>query len=144
MSAILGYLHTQAPSRSVARMIFILTFMKTVDLRSAELLSAKLGDVGFEKEGLVLKIQGKGYRLRTIFVPQPAFEALQNYLHERCQNSIETATPEAPLLSSTSDANIGIGYQPLYATVKIWLQKAISASPLTARECADLAGASTH
>jgi integrase len=86
----------------------------------------------------------KGSKTRTVFVPRPAFEALQTYLHQRGLGGMESAPADAPLLASAEDSMSPVGYQALYTTVKLWLGKAISASELSSRERSDLAGASTH
>ena len=50
MAEVLRYLDAQAPSPSRARMRFTLLFVEAVGLRSAELLSATLGDLGSVQE----------------------------------------------------------------------------------------------
>jgi integrase len=144
MTFIHEFLADQPPSPSVQRMQFILTFMESVGLRSAELLSAKLGAFSLQPEGWTLRVTGKGSKTRTVFIPRPAFDALQSYLSHRGLGGIESAPTEAPLLASVLDGMSPVSYQALYLTVKVWLSKAISASPLASRERIEMAGATTH
>ena len=51
MQKMLRFIDAQAPSPSPARIRFILLFVEAVGLRSAELLSATLGDLRMEREG---------------------------------------------------------------------------------------------
>lgn len=138
------FIRSQPPSPSAHRIGFIVTFMETVGLRSSELVKAKLGDFSLQPEGWTLRVVGKGSKTRTVFVPRPAFEALQTYLAKRGLGGIEVAPPDAPLLASAVDAVSPVGYQALYITVKRWFAKAISASSLSSREQNDLSGATTH
>ena len=144
MAEVLRYLDAQAPSPSRARIRFILLFVEAVGLRSAELLSATLGDLRLESEGWVMQVHGKGAKNRMAAVPGQALTALQDYLLARGLGSVQTAPPEAPLLASSIDPMAPIGYQALYEHVKGWLGKAILASCLPANEQTRLLGASTH
>ena len=141
---ILRFLEAQPPSASRERMRFILRFVESVGLRSAELLGARLGDFRNEPEGWVLQVHGKGAKNRIAAVPGQALHALQDYLAARELGSLETAPPTAPLLASTLDPLAPIGYQALYEHVKGWLTKAIRASSLPPAECSKLRGASPH
>lgn len=141
---ILRFIDGQTPSPSRARIRFILTFVSAVGLRSAELLSAKLGDLAKEPEGWVMQVHGKGAKNRIAAVPGQAFLAMQDYLDARGLGSIETAPPEAPLLASARDPMETVGYQAMYEHVKGWFTKAILASSLPANERMKLASASTH
>jgi site-specific recombinase XerD len=138
------FLEAQAPCPSVHRIRFVVAFMQSVGLRSSELVNARLGDFSRQPEGWTLRVVGKGAKTRTVFVPRPAFEALQIYLDHRGIGGIETAPPSAPLLASAEDPMAPVGYQALYTTVKLWLAKAIEASELSSRERSELAGATTH
>jgi integrase len=138
------FLDAQPPSPSLHRISFVITFMEAVGLRSSELVNARLADFSLQPEGWTLRVVGKGSKTRTVYVPRPAFDALQTYLDHRSLGGIESAPPEAPLLASAEDPMASVGYQALYTTVKLWLGKAISASELSARERSDLAGATTH
>jgi integrase len=138
------FLDAQPPSPSLLRISFVITFMEAVGLRSSELVNARLADFSLQPEGWTLRVVGKGSKTRTVYVPRPAFDALQTYLDHRSLGGIESAPPEAPLLASAEDPMASVGYQALYTTVKLWLGKAISASELSARERSDLAGATTH
>jgi site-specific recombinase XerD len=141
---ILKFIEVQPPSPSRSRMRFILRFMESVGLRSAELLNAKLEDFRLEPEGWVMQVHGKGAKNRIAAVPGQAFDALQEYLVLRGVGSLQNAPPEAPLLASTLDPMEPIGYQALYEHVKGWFVKAISASALPLNERLKLSGASTH
>ena len=138
------FMEAQPPSPSLHRIRFVVTFMEAVGLRSSELVNARLGDFSLQPEGWTMRVVGKGSKTRTVFVPRPAFEALQTYLHQRGLGGMESAPAGAPLLASAEDSMSPVGYQALYTTVKLWLGKAISASELSSRERSDLAGASTH
>jgi len=141
---ILRFLDAQPPSASRERMRFIVRFVESVGLRSAELLGATLGDFQKEPEGWVMQVHGKGAKNRIAAVPGQALNALQDYLVARRLGSLDTAPPAAPLLASTLEPLAPIGYQALYEHVKGWLTKAIRASSLPPKECDKLRGASTH
>jgi integrase len=141
---ILRFIDAQPPGPSRERMRFIVRFVESVGLRSAELLGATLGDFQLENEGWVMQVHGKGAKNRIAAVPGQALQALQDYLATRGLGSLDTAPPAAPLLASTLDPLAPIGYQALYEHVKGWLTKAIRASSLPQKECDRLRGASTH
>ena len=144
MLEVLRFIDGQAPSPSRARIRFILLFVEAVGLRSAELLSARLGDLRMEPEGWVMQVRGKGSKNRIAAVPGQALHALQDYLLVRGLGSIQAAPPTAPLLASAMDPMAPVGYQALYEHVKGWLAKAVLASSLPANERDRLAGATTH
>ena len=144
MQEVLRFIDGQAPSPSRARIRFTLLFVEAVGLRSAELLSATLGDLRMEPEGWVMQVRGKGSKNRMAAVPGQALHALQEYLLVRGLGSIQEAPPTAPLLASSLDPMAPVGYQALYEHVKGWLAKAVRASNLPANERARLAGATTH
>ncbi|ABM40106.1 tyrosine-type recombinase/integrase [Polaromonas naphthalenivorans] len=144
MAEVLRFIDAQAPSPSRARMRFIVRFVEAVGLRSAELLSARLGDLRMEPEGWVMQVHGKGAKNRIAAVPGQALHALEDYLLARGLGSIQAAAPSAPLLAATQDAMAPIGYQALYEHVRGWLAKAVRASSLPANERDRLAGATTH
>ena len=141
---VLRFIDAQAPSPSRARMRFILRFVEAVGLRSAELLSATLGDLRMEPEGWIMQVHGKGAKNRLAAVPGQALHALQEYLAARGMGSIQQAPPAAPLLASTLDPMAPIGYQALHEHVRGWLARAVRASSLPANERERLAGATTH
>ena len=60
MQEVLRFVEAQAPSPARDRIRFILRFMEAVGLRSAELLSATLGDIHKEPEGWFMHVTGKG------------------------------------------------------------------------------------
>jgi integrase len=147
MLEVLRYIEDQAPSPSRSRIRFILLFVEAVGLRSAELLSATLGDLRMESEGWngwALQVHGKGAKNRLAAVPGQALQALQDYLLERGLGSIQAAPPTAPLLASAVDPMEPVGYQALYEHVKGWLARSVRASSLPANERERLAGATTH
>ncbi|WP_349283222.1 tyrosine-type recombinase/integrase (plasmid) [Polaromonas hydrogenivorans] len=147
MREVLRFIDGQAPSPSRARIRFIVLFVEAVGLRSAELLSATLGDLRMEPEGWngwVLQVHGKGAKNRIAAVPGQALHALQDYLAVRGLGSIQAAPPAAPLLASSLDPMAPVGYQALYEHVKGWLARAVRASSLPANERERLAGATTH
>ena len=144
MAEVLRFVDAQAPSASTARIRFTLLFVEAVGLRSAELLSATLGDLRLEPEGWngwVLQVHGKGAKNRLAAVPG---QALQAYLLARGLGSIQAAPPGAPLLASTLDPMAPIGYQALYEDVRGWLARAVRSSSLPANERERLTGATTH
>ena len=144
MREVLRFVDGQAPSPSRARIRFTVLFVEAVGLRSAELLSATLGDLRMEPEGWVMQVRGKGSKNRIVAVPGQALHALQDYLGARGLGSVQAAPPEAPLLASAADPMAPIGYQALYEHVKGWLTKAVRASSLPANERDRLQGATTH
>lgn len=144
MLEILKVIEAQAPSPSRTRIRFILRFMESVGLRSAELIGARLEDFQLEPEGWVMQVHGKGAKNRIAAVPGQAIEALQQYLALRGVGSLQSAPPQAPLLASTLDPMEPIGYQALYEHVRGWFYKAIAASALPLNERLKLSGASTH
>ena len=144
MAEVLRFIDGQPPSPSRARIRFILLFVEAVGLRSAELLSATLGDLRMESEGWVMQVHGKGAKNRIAAVPGQALHALQDYLLERGLGSIQAAPPTAPLLASAVDPMEPVGYQALYEHVKGWLARSVRASSLPANERGRLAGATTH
>jgi integrase len=144
MLEVLRYIDAQAPSPSRARIRFILLFVEAVGLRSAELLSATLGDLRLEPEGWVMQVHGKGAKNRLAAVPGQALHALQDYLLERGLGSIQAAPPGAPLLAATQDPMEPVGYQAVYEHVKGWLARSVRASSLPGHERERLSGATTH
>jgi integrase len=147
MLEVLRFVDAQAPSPSRARIRFTLLFVEAVGLRSAELLSATLGNLKMEREGWngwVLQVRGKGSKKRIAAVPGQALAALQEYLLVRGLGSIQEAPPGAPLLASTVDPMVPVGYQTLYEHVRSGLAKAVRASSLPTIERERLAGATTH
>ena len=144
MLEVLRFVDVQAPSPSRARIRFTLLFVEAVGLRSAELLSATLGDLRMEPGGWVIQVREKGAKNRVAAVPGQALAALQAYLAVRGLGSVQEAPPEAPLLASSLDPMESIGYQALYEHIKGWLKKAVRASSLPANKRERLAGATTH
>ncbi|AVA38326.1 tyrosine-type recombinase/integrase [Cupriavidus metallidurans] len=144
MAEILRVINAQPDSPSRTRILFILSFVEAVGLRSQELISARLKDFSLEPEGWVLHVHGKGAKNRVAAVPGQALDALQAYLRERGLGGIETASGDFPLLGSLGDSSQSVGYQALHEHVKGWLKKAVARSALPEHERRKLAGASTH
>ena len=144
ISEVLRYIRAQAPSPARDRIIFIITFLEAVGLRSSELVRAKLADVQREPEGWIMQVLGKGAKSRIVALPGQAFDAMQTYLEQRGLGGIETAPPEAPLLASTANAMHPIGYQSLYEHVRSWLTKSVAQAELPAHERNRLNRVSTH
>ena len=144
MAEVLRFVDAQPVTASSTRIRFILRFVESVGLRSAELLGASLKDIRLEPEGWVIQIHGKGAKNRIAAMPGQALNALQVYLHHRDLGRLQDAPPEAPLLASTTDTMTPIGYQALYEHVRGWIRKAVAASELPMHERAKLAGATTH
>ena len=141
---IIKFIDIQPPSPARSRIRFIIQFVESVGLRSAELLHARLGDFRLEDEGWVMQVYGKGSKNRIIAIPDQALDALLEYLKDRGISSIDSAPPELPLLVSTINSIEPICYQSLYQHVKSWLTKAVSESSLSSKEKSKLSGASTH
>lgn len=80
MLEILTLIDGQSPCPSPARCRFMLRFIKSVGLCSAELLNAKLADFRLEPEGWVMQVHDKDANNRIAAVLGQAFEALQQYL----------------------------------------------------------------
>ena len=144
MAEIYSFIDRQAPSPARTRIRFILEFLESVGLRSAELLVARLSDLRLEPEGWLMQVHGKGAKSRLAVVPPKAFAALQDYLFERGLSGIETAPPDAPLLVSVRDPVEPVGYQAFYEHVSGWLNKAVRSSALPSHERSKLFGASAH
>jgi site-specific recombinase XerD len=141
---ILGFLRDLPPSPSSARMTFILQFMESVGLRSAELIGAKLGDLQLDNGGWLMQVRGKGAKDRLVVIPDQAFQALEKYLAQRGQLGMEVANPGLPLLASLQNQEKPIGYQALYEHVRRWLSRGIAYSALPLKQRQKLQGATTH
>lgn len=144
MAEVLRFVDAQPVCASSTRIRFILRFLESVGLRSAELLGATLNDLRLALEGWVIQMHVKGARNRIAAVPGQAMDALQTYLRHRDLGTIQDAPPEAPLLASTLDTMSPLGCQALYEHVRGWIRKAVAASKLTMHERARLAGATAH
>ncbi len=141
---VIAFCQNKLPEPAAQRMLFIVQFVTSVGLRSAELLSAKLTDVQHEEEGWVMQVHGKGSKNRIVALPPAALQALNTYLQARGLGDITSATPQAPVLASLHDPLQGVGYQALYQHVKSWLGKAIDVADLPTSERMRLRQASTH
>ena len=143
-SEILKYIDEQIPTLASERMRFVFTFLEAVGLRSNEFLNARLGHFDKQEEGWVLYVSGKGSKNRFVFIAHQAFVAMQRYLAFRGLQGMEHAPPETPLVASTTDPTMKVGYQAFYESVKSWTQRAIRASSLPAKERLLLEQASPH
>ena len=141
---VIAFCQKKLPEPAAQRMLFIVQFVTSVGLRSAELLSAQLTDVQHEEEGWVMQVHGKGAKNRIVALPPAALQALNTYLQARGLGDITCATPQAPVLASLHDPLQGVGYQALYQHVKSWLGKAIDVADLPTSERMRLRKASTH
>lgn len=141
---VIAFCQKKLPEPAAQRMLFIVQFVTSVGMRSAELLSAQLTDVQHEEEGWVMQVHGKGAKNRIVALPPAALQALNTYLQARGLGDITCATPQAPVLASLHDPLQGVGYQALYQHVKSWLGKAIDVADLPTSERMRLRKASTH
>ena len=116
MQEVLRFVDAQAPSPSRARIRFTLLFVEAVGLRSAELLSATVGDLRLEPEGWVMQVRGKVSKNRIAAVPGQALAALQDYLAVRGLSLVQEAPLTAPLLACSParqhDGSYGVGGLP--------------------------------
>ena len=96
MAEVLRFVDAQPVCASSTRTRFILRFLESVGLRSAELLGATLKGLGLEPEGWVIQVHGNGARNRIAAVPGQALDALQTYVRHRDLGTIQDAVPEAP------------------------------------------------
>ena len=80
----------------------IMTLMCVGGLRTIEVIRANVEDMRRLGDFTVLYVQGKGRKDRTEFVklPEPVFDAINDYLKERC-----SVDEKAPLFISTSNRN---------------------------------------
>lgn len=141
---VIAYCKTKLPAPAAHRMVFIVQFVASVGLRSAELLAVKLSDIQHEEEGWVMQVHGKGSKNRIVAIPPSALQALNTYLQARGLGDITRADSAAPVLASLHDPLQGVGYQALYEHVKSWLSKAIDVADLPASERHRMSQASTH
>jgi site-specific recombinase XerD len=95
---VIAFCQNKLPEPAAQRMLFIVQFVTSVGLRSAELLSAKLADVQHEEEGWVMQVHGKGSKNRIVALPPAALQALNTYLKARGLGDITCANPQAPIL----------------------------------------------
>lgn len=144
MGEIEAFVERQEASAARARARFILSFLSSTGLRSAELLTATVGDIRSEAEGVFLRVTGKREKVRDVLLVDQAVKALDDYLLARGLEGVEYAPPGAPLLSSVEDGMTPVGYQTLYKTTRRWLERAVLFSDLAPAEKSRLAGASAH
>ncbi|QHE89101.1 site-specific integrase [Hydrogenophaga sp. BPS33] len=144
MGEIGAFIERQAPSPARARARFVVAFLSTTGLRSAELLAAKISDIRVEPEGVFLRVVGKGKKARDVMLVDVALNVLDDYLASRGLESLDVAPGNAPVLASLADPMKPVSYQTLYKTTRAWLSRAVTTSALSAAEQSRLQGASTH
>ena len=144
MAEVISFVERQTPNPAQARARFVIAFLASTGIRSAELLSATVGDVRAEPEGMFLRVTGKGQKLRDVMLVGSAVAALNEYLHTRGLDDIEHAPAAAPLLAHQDDAMQPVGYMTLYKTTRQWLARAVTFSTLSDAEKSKLQGASAH
>jgi site-specific recombinase XerD len=144
MAEVISFIERQTPNPAQARARFVIAFLASTGIRSAELLSATVGDVRAEPEGMFLRVTGKGGKIRDVMLVDAAVAALNDYLATRGLDSIESAPAAAPLLAQQDDAMQPVGYMTLYKTTRQWLARAVTFSALSDAEKNKLQGASAH
>lgn len=134
MKKALDYLATIPQSPAKARMVFLLEFTTRTGLRPAEIVNATMGDVQRTDEGLFIRVVGKGDRERWCVINSAAEGALRQYLRERGLPPLESCETATPLVSSTLDNNVAVGYQALHESFTAWMRNlaaAVGEPPLT-------------
>ncbi len=144
MHELVRFFTSAPPSPASHRMQFLLRFGEATGLRAAELLGARLQHLASLPEGVALAVHGKGAKRRHVPLNRQARQALETYLAARGLGTIATAPPDTPLLASAREPLESISYSALYATMRRWLPKAVSASALPVHEKSQLLMASTH
>lgn len=144
MGEIGAFIERQPPSPARARARFVVAFLSTTGLRSAELLAAKISDIRVEPEGVFLRVVGKGGKARDVMLVDVALNVLDDYLASRGLESLDVAPGNAPLLASLAEPMKPVSYQTLYKTTRAWLSRAVTTSALSAAEQSRLQGASAH
>ena len=144
MGEIGAFIERQLPSPARARARFVVAFLSTTGLRSAELLAAKISDIRAEPEGVFLRVVGKGGKARDVMLVDVALNVLDDYLASRGLESLDVAPGDAPLLASLADPMKPVSYQTLYKTTRTWLARAVVSPALSAAEQSRLQGASAH
>ena len=81
-------------SSMTLRLRFVISFLYATGLRLSEMVNAKVGDLEYQHyppdahnneqvEGWIIKVVGKGQKLREVPVPNAVIESLQQYLSDR-------------------------------------------------------------
>lgn len=143
-SEIDAFIASQPPTPAQRRAQFIFRFLSRTGLRSTELLTATMGDIRFEKEGVFLQVIGKGAKARDVLLVDSAVSALVDYLQSRGIDALDSAPPETPLFASLEDLRSPVSYQTLYKTTRRWLRRGVLLSDLSAAEKDRLQRASAH
>jgi site-specific recombinase XerD len=145
IASVLEFVEAQEDSPKKDRINFIIRFLETVGLRSAELLQADLQHFIHKEDGWFLEVLGKGGKARQVFIPSPALTALRRYLATRGELTIGSSAPlGVPLVSNVRVPNKRLSYRGLYKHVKEWLVLAIAQADLSLEERDRLEGVSTH
>lgn len=90
-----------------------------------------------------MQVHGKGAKNRWVALPPLAVLSLEAYLEARGHGAMPGAAV-LPLLASTRDPSLPIGYQALYESVRRWLKRAVKACARDDEERARYRAASTH
>ncbi|MBI4403455.1 MAG: tyrosine-type recombinase/integrase [Deltaproteobacteria bacterium] len=98
-------------SRTGALHSAILHCLLYLGLRKGELTDLKMGDLDFERGVPVIKVRGKGHRLRILPLTVPVRLALDRYF-EKC--SRDKSDKEASLFVATKDNRTPNAGRPLY------------------------------
>lgn len=144
MNKIMCFIEAQPPSPARDRIRFIFRFVQAVGLRPGELLQTRLGDVQKEQGEWFLRIAGQSARTRMVAIPGQALAALHRYIGERGWDGIESAPPDAPLLSNVSNPMTPVSYPALYKHVRSWVARAVAAADLPVNDGQVLSKASTY
>ncbi|PXW93414.1 site-specific recombinase XerD [Sphaerotilus hippei] len=141
---LLQFMDGQAPTASLLRMRFIMSFVEATGLRSSELLEATLGQFRRHRGRWALQVHGKGSRNRVIAVPGQAIGALEHYLAARHLPPLASAPATLPVLASTREPLQAISYSALYQTMKSWLARAVRHADLDLLQRSEARQASPH
>lgn len=123
LSSVLDYLAKLPQSAGKSRIVFVIDFVTATGLRPTELVSALMGGIEQTKDGLFLQILGKGEKSRWCVINNTAEGALRQYLRERGLPPLEACDREIPLVSSTIDPLLPVGYQALHESFTWWMKK---------------------
>lgn len=88
----------------------ILHTLLYMGIRKAELLGLRMGDITEERGTPVLKIRGKGHRVRILPLTPIVKASLQHYFHVCRRDATQT---EAPVFTPTKNPRFGVFDQPM-------------------------------
>lgn len=83
----------------------VLHFLLYTGVRKAELIGLKMGDISEERGVPVVKVRGKGHRIRILPLTQRVRLHLDHYFHVCGKSAADT---EAPLFTPTKNPRFGI------------------------------------